>query len=367
MARPICPSCGKPYNGKRCKNCLYECFSEELSHGLHTHAGEPLVVDAPVRKPIAHKDPLVCDRRTKKATALPLILILVAVIAGTSILSAVVQSIHAPVLESANSVVESPEPESLPSDCETVLYAENGITVLTDWKDGQAYTDGFTIALRNDSDRDLTVYARQVIVNDCLMDRSRFNCRVSKGNTGQGTFSLDDEELAYSGIGTVQSLSVSLLAYDSKSLDTVAEIGPLLLKAKAVPEPAQSNSLPGDILYEDAELRMMYRGYLPSSYAPEMLPDGKLLFSLENASEHPMWIYIGDATVNGKEARLSFWCELPANTRTVARMHLFALEDLGISEIGQLTDLSLQFQVENPDAEASRHSIGPFTIPIKDA
>ena len=39
MARQLCPSCGKPYNGKKCGNCLYEHFTEEIAHGFHTHEG----------------------------------------------------------------------------------------------------------------------------------------------------------------------------------------------------------------------------------------------------------------------------------------------------------------------------------------
>ena len=50
MARQLCPSCGKPYNGKKCGNCLYEHFTEEIAHGFHTHEGEPLVIEGTKRK-----------------------------------------------------------------------------------------------------------------------------------------------------------------------------------------------------------------------------------------------------------------------------------------------------------------------------
>lgn len=63
MARRLCPSCGKPYNGKKCSNCLYEHFTEEIAHGFHTHEGEPLVIEGTQRKPIPVKDPFGCDRR----------------------------------------------------------------------------------------------------------------------------------------------------------------------------------------------------------------------------------------------------------------------------------------------------------------
>ena len=69
--------------------------------------------------------------------------------------------------------------------------------------------------------------------------------------------------------------------------------------------------------------------------------------------------------VNEKEADLSFWCELPAQTRTVAGMHLFALEDMGLQRLEQITDLTLQLQAADPeDASSEWVSIGPLPVSL---
>lgn len=53
MKRDRCPACGAAgYHGRRCGQCLYEPFMEEIAHRTHYHAGEPLVLDTrprPVR------------------------------------------------------------------------------------------------------------------------------------------------------------------------------------------------------------------------------------------------------------------------------------------------------------------------------
>lgn len=53
MKRDRCPACGAAgYHGRRCGQCLYEPFTEEVAHRTHYHAGEPLVLDtrpSPVR------------------------------------------------------------------------------------------------------------------------------------------------------------------------------------------------------------------------------------------------------------------------------------------------------------------------------
>ena len=54
MAKYICPSCGAPYNGKKCRNCAYESFSEEIAHNLHVHEGEPLVIHDTTRRPVPY-------------------------------------------------------------------------------------------------------------------------------------------------------------------------------------------------------------------------------------------------------------------------------------------------------------------------
>ena len=47
MKRDRCPACGAAgYRGRRCGQCLYEPFMEEVAHRTHYHAGEPLVLDA---------------------------------------------------------------------------------------------------------------------------------------------------------------------------------------------------------------------------------------------------------------------------------------------------------------------------------
>lgn len=66
MRKLSCPSCGAGFNGKRCRSCGYEHFSEEIAHRGHTHRGEPLVIDSPVRRPIPRKDPFDCDGRTRR-------------------------------------------------------------------------------------------------------------------------------------------------------------------------------------------------------------------------------------------------------------------------------------------------------------
>lgn len=362
MAINTCPSCGKPYNGRRCKHCLYEHYSEEIPHGLHTHTGEPLVIRGSVRKPIPTHDAFGCEKQTKKRS--PRLIPLILIVAVLSILGPVTAGIAEFFSHTIRTVSESREPEVSWDAYPTTLYHADGIQVATDWLDGQAYTDGFSIALRNDTGKNLSLSASEVIVNGYLLEQSLYFCQVPKGCTGQSRFRLDPEELAYSGISQVQTLSVTLTAYDSDSYDTVMEIGPLFFQAKTIPDFTQPNADQGDVLYEDARLRVIYRGYLPNSYTPEDASRGKMLFYLENATEQALNISLQDAVVNGKELSIGLWCQLPPQTRTVFRMHLFALEDNALTRIEEVTSLSLQLKAENPEAAYESIADVPVNIPL---
>ena len=70
MSKYICPSCGAPFNGKKCKNCAYESFSEEVAHNLHVHEGEPLVIHDTARKTVPYRDPFDCPPKPKKQASI---------------------------------------------------------------------------------------------------------------------------------------------------------------------------------------------------------------------------------------------------------------------------------------------------------
>lgn len=358
MARYTCPSCGKPYNGRQCRHCLYETFSDEIAHGAHTHKGEPLVVDAPERKPIPRKDPFGCERQTRKApsgavTRIVTVILLILVLCVSSF-----TAISSTLRQRA---AELSEPEA--AELETLLYTGDGVRVTTDWVPGQAYGGSFQIAVHNETKSDLSFYASQVIVNDYVLNRSNYNCRVRKGHTASSEFVLDAEELAECSIETVQSLSISLRAYDTKSYETQIETEPLRLEIQPIDDFVQPDADQGTLLYEDKAVRFVFREYRPDDYEPEDVTQGELIFYLENKQPQPVSIYLSSANVNGEEADLSLWCDLPGNARCVSRVRLFSLEYRDLKTLEQITDLSVELRYRETGSDGWRSS-GFVTLPL---
>ncbi len=361
MARYICPSCGKRYNGKCCKACLYENFSEEFSHGGHTHTGEPLVIDQLERSPIPKRDPFACDKPTKKKRWLPVVVVAVALLLFQPVL-ALIFGIGQEISQ-AVSLANQPQPEV--PEWAFPLFNANGIELLADFgKDGicteefplylrnntkhkvrvyaesvvvngflmegayvnceagknrtAAGTVSIDLYLRNNTKHKVRVYAESVVVNGFLMEGAYVNCEAGKNRTAAGTVSIDSDDLAMAGISQIQTLRFTIGAYDQ---DDYAELIPPQTIQLSFVDPSQytqPQAPQGQVLYQDDRLTLTFLGYLPGLYNPD-ISDGDLLFYLENRAQKPLNISLESAVLNGQEVDLSLWCSLPAGTRNIYR------------------------------------------------
>lgn len=371
MARHICPSCGSRYNGKRCANCLYENFAEEYSHGSHTHTGEPLVIRGPVRRPIPRKDPFGCEERTRKSRpasvrAVYIILILLLLIwAATGIVEHFASSrrvtIHwpeAPAPEAAAPAVEIPSGGIM-------LYDDGALRIAADWEETRKYEDGIRVVVENHTQLDLNVVARDILVNDYVMEDSSLYIPVEAGHTAEGWLYLDSSDLERAGITDVQWVFASFEAYDTESYETVAESESVALCTTGVLTQERSDS--GEVLFDQDGIRLICKGYLPSDYDPEVFSKGSLLFYLENKTDVTVDCFTDEVTVNGQETSLTLWCSLPPNTQAVRRMYLFGLSDehLNIRTREDVTEMLASFMIDIQDESGATLTTDPLSIPFQ--
>lgn len=228
MARDTCPSCGAAYNGRRCRNCLYEPFSEEIAHGNHTHKGEPLVIGAPARKPVPQKDPFGCDKKSRKRHPLTGFILLLVII--NSLLPLIRNwGLELEAREEAvHTVAIRPEPEPVmaPEDL-VIFHQEADVTIFTSVEDFSNFGDGFCLYVEYaGSLPHVTVVAGDIQVNGCDMPFSGLVCKARSGEIGKGWLELDEEELEINSIENLQTLDFTLTALGSngRALFTTDEI-----------------------------------------------------------------------------------------------------------------------------------------------
>lgn len=360
MARYTCPSCGAVYNGRKCRECFYEHFSEEIAHGNHTHKGEPLVIDAPVRRPIPRKDPFGCDRKRPKARRQrrqhPLVGLLVILFVINAFLPMLRDwGLELEAMEEA--AMAEPMPENL-----TVLHQEGPITLYAQSEQLTDFDQGLRIWVKNELAK-VDVYAspRYVTVNGFVMAYASLYAEASADSYGMGTLYLDQQELLELGITQVQEMTFVLEVVD-EDYTVLFETEPITLSATGRPV-EQATDLGGTVLVEENGIRLSSLGYKADSYSPKY-ENGCLRFYVENDTDSFLSMNSLETTVGGQATDLYLWADLPPHSRGVARMYLHALEELEWDQPSQLGELSTTVVFWDPEEESSSQQKYRFTMPL---
>lgn len=348
MARYTCPSCGVSWNGKRCRACNYEHFSEEIAHGGHIHRGEPLVIDAPVRKPIPKKDPFGCDERTRKG-AFPRREKKQRPFAGLLTIFLLIYS-FLPLVRNWGLELEAREEvrmeQTLPEDLVT-LYEEGPVTISTQPRYTIEFPDaGLRLWVENElRNQDVYVTAKYVMADGFVLPDSILYVEGSAGAYGMGTLYLDGDNLKDAGITQVRELTFVLECMD-ESHTVLFETDPITI-TREVPAQHPTN-FDGPVLMDDGGIRMVDLGYWSDPEYPGY-ENGWLLFYVENNTDTFLTMNSLGATVGGREADLFFWTNLPAKSRAVVRLDLWGLEKLEFDTPSELGNLEMTVEFWDPE------------------
>lgn len=376
MAKRLCPSCGKPYNGKKCSHCLYENFTEEIAHGFHTHEGEPLVIEDSERKPIPTKDPFNCDRKskndrrpprsrqTKKKTSVGrifgiLVTVMILLNAAFNLLSSL----------AARGVFSDGygQAQEIPEDYDTVLFSDEDVTISVRDRELRAPGDGISLAIRNKTSQNLQVYGENIQVNGYQLPDLGFYCDLPGRSTSTATLYPDSQYLRYTGSDTVETVVFSLLFCDADSFEDVFEIGPMEAEAADVPVTSSAEAVSSQVLYDRDGLTISYDGFTADAYDETRLSN--LVFCLENTTDDEITVSTADCTINGQEeSGLSLYVDIPAHTKAISRMYMNLEEEKTLAEIQTLSvTLQAYLPAEGMDGGLRAVDIGPLDILIHES
>ena len=217
MRKNACPSCGSTYNGRKCRQCGYQHFSEEIRHGNHTHRGEPLVIDRPVRRPIPRKDPFGCEKKTRKKHPLVRFLVLLFLINS---LMPMLRNWGLRLEEMENRpaavITARPEPVLKPENM-VILHQQDDITIFTTPEQFADLND-FCLYVHNESTNSVTLSAGDIRVNGVDLPHAALVCKARPNEIGKGWLEADPGEWEAAGIREIHSLSFSLTALQNSRI-----------------------------------------------------------------------------------------------------------------------------------------------------
>lgn len=362
MAKYICPSCGARYNGKKCRQCLYENFGETIAHGSHTHKGEPLVIDSPVRRPIPKKDPFGCPPKQKKQKSArqknPVLRFLVLLFAIYSLLPMIRN--WGLDLERREAALVQPE-MAVPEDLVT-LWEEGPITISIQ----PHYLQNFAaedprIWVHNELNKmDVSVRTRYVMANGFVLPTSGLYVDAAGGLYGMGTLYLYEQELSDAHIGQVKELTFVLEAVD-EDYTVLFVTDPITLSADGRPVEPEWNVEGGLTIIDEEGIYMEALGYFPDGRNGEYR-SGRQLFYIENNTDRFLSADAYEITLEGEPANLYLWANLPPKSRTVAAMDLWGLEE--VTHPSSLGDVTMEIEFWDMELYDDFHREYTVTFPM---
>lgn len=344
MAYRKCPSCGSGYNGKRCKNCLYEPFGEvRTSYDLHREEAVPKR-EVPRREVPRRSPAYPTQNRRKSGDGKSVFKLLGTIWAVILLLTGVLPVLFEAFADVGSSFVEAtPEPVPLPKDG-IVIYEDADILVLADWDGSSPIDDDVLIFVQNFTGKDLTVCTDGVAVNGCMTNDVFFYCDAYRNSVSMATLWVDMEILGEMGIKEVQSLQMAIDVMDVDTYENLVDNAMVSLGEDHVQELSHS----GTVLYDQDGFQLIYQGWDEDAYG-----EPRLRFYARNDTQSAVELSSDSLLIDGEDTGCYLWQKFFPETQSVIYGNLYDF-DLTGTDSG-LVELNLYLY---PEGGWTQESVG---------
>lgn len=177
---------------------------------------------------------------------------------------------------------------------EQVLVEQDGIVVTaTEYVTDSIWGDGIKLLLDNNSDKDVAVGCKALIVNDYMIT-DLFSSTVAAGKKANETLYLSSTQLKAAGIENVGKIEIYFHMYDSSTYDTVFDSECVTIQTS---EYANMDTTPNDAgteLYNQDGIRIVGKTVDKNSFWGTAI-----LLYCENNSGKNVGISVDDMSING--------------------------------------------------------------------
>lgn len=358
MAQYICPCCGQHFNGKKCRNCLYESFDDDIQRSFHSH--QEVNTSRPARVQQQKQDFRRNQTRRRSQKQIPkwmfwlLILILLEpllLIAGEAI-DEIAGLFETSFVTDTQEAVPMPN-VAIPEGSQEI-FSSDGLTIYLGKTDA-AFT--YPLYLQNGTGQDVRLSASRIIVDGFLSEQSGAYASALSGATRDGELWLDAVDMQYATMDVPHQIQVDFYIYDTISYEDILT-GSFTIgnsHAEKLPPPA------GEVLLDNGDIQIRDLGYEAHEFDPGSFTEGFQLLYLENFTDQTLSIYAEEIRMDGEVGNIGLWVTLPPGCRTVTRMWLYALEELDVYSLEDAKPLELDM-VAFCEETAERTDLGTITL-----
>lgn len=177
---------------------------------------------------------------------------------------------------------------------EQILVDQDGIRITaTGYETDSIWGDGIKLLIENETDKDITVGCKALIVND-FMITDLFASEVAAGKKTNETMLLMSSELKAAGISSVGKVEVYFHVYDSNSYDDIFDTDCVTIKTSAYENMDTTADDSGTELYNNGGIRIVGKTVDENSFWGTAV-----LLYCENNSGKNVGISVDDMSVNG--------------------------------------------------------------------
>lgn len=228
---------------------------------------------------------------------------------------------------------------------EQVLVDESDIKITakkldtSDW-----YGPAITLLIENNSDKGLTVQARDSSVNGYMIE-TMMSVDVAAGKKANDSVTFSASDLETCGVTTLADFELSFHIFTTDGWDTYLDTNLVQIKTSAADTYEYTFDDSGDELYSGNGIRIISKGV---STDDSIFGPGLILY-IENLSDQPITVQARDVSVNGFMIDTIMSEEVVAGKRSNAVL-TFMSSSLEENEIEEIQDVELSFHIFNTDS-----------------
>lgn len=241
---------------------------------------------------------------------------------------------------------------------EQVLVNQNNIVITAmEYVSDRFWGDGIKVLLENNSDKDVMVSCKALIVNDYMIT-DLFASEIAAGKKANDTIYLSSSGLEAAGIDTVGKIEIYFHVYDSSSYENIFDSDCVTIRTS---EYANMDMTPNDVgmeLYNEGGIRIVGKTVDENSFWGTAV-----LLYCENTSGGNVGISVDDMSINGFMLTPFFSTTVYDGKKSLDDITIFS-SDLEENGIESIEEVELKFHIYDADTYRTITDSAPIVFSV---